>query len=196
MRDRKILYAIIGIAVVALAIGIGGAFFSAEAPAWSTAEIRHDYYAVKGATLDELRADAAKIGPKDAKGALLWASTGWNVKWTLAVKQWGGRCRIESVDTRIDVLARMPRWRGRDEAKPDLARRWDRFLSAIDGQQRVQAGFALKAAGEIRRLVTKYPPYKSCDTLERKARSEAESIVEKYRLKSEGYARSARLRLR
>jgi predicted secreted Zn-dependent protease len=100
-----------------------------------------EFYAVSGATADEIRAQLNARGPSGYD-----AYTRWHIRW-----QWPGYgtadCRLQDAEVAYEITVTFPRWTPVAEATPELAAKWNAYLYAL----------ALHENGHVANVVAHYP---------------------------------------
>ena len=83
------------------------------------------YYDIQGATREELH-EAMRNGPARMPG-----DTHWYLAYEYSPRMKGGRCVVESVQTRLDVTMTLPRWTPPQAVNASLVRSWKRASAAL-----------------------------------------------------------------
>jgi len=120
------------------------------------------FYAVRGATVHELRESMHRIGPIDDGGhrsAFTWGMFAWHFPYARG----GDGCRTGPVSVEVEVTQTYPEWIGRAGAVAAVEREWSRWLSALSAHENGHRQILLTTAQQIARLLTELPPQPSCD---------------------------------
>ena len=108
--------------------------FAAPAAADPAVTVTTNYYTVQGNSVDELRRQMNRKGPKG-----FWAYTDWYVSWS-------NTCRVS-----LRIVYTLPRWRGHDDAPAGLRAKWNTFLANLTAHEKGHGTHGRNAASEIDR---------------------------------------------
>lgn len=136
-----------------------------------------DRYDVRGETADAIRSDMNFKRPTSNDGSYD-AHTDWNVSWTFQRVPRAGACVIEDVNVKLSVRYQLPQWEPPPGAPSSLVKRWNRYLTALNGHERNHAIHGLSAAEEVQRKLASLAPATTCDEAEASANREGTAIVE------------------
>lgn len=125
----------------------------------------------------------SKAGPGAEDIIGIDARTKWDVKWRYGLSQIPGGCRIQSVTTSVHVTYFMPRWKNPAEGSPELRKKWNKFVKALQIHEDGHKDHGIHAAQEIEAGIAQLRPLRSCNDMQRAADTTANSILEKYRKK-------------
>lgn len=140
---------------------------------------KYDYYDVDGHSAAELKRGMDGSGISE-NGKTYYAYTKWYVKWNYTYQEEGGRCRITSVGTTLDVTYQLPRWRPVGDRPAALLGKWDLFYKALKKHEEGHKDFGVKAARDIELAIRQMAPRPSCPALEAAANALGDGIVSKY----------------
>jgi predicted secreted Zn-dependent protease len=109
------------------------------------------YYDIEGSTIEELRADMRRKGPKidgtsfvgEARSPMRWS---WRTEPT-----GGGRCVIREVTVSVNAQITLPRWTPPAGADTTLVAEWKRFIAALEEHEAGHKDISAKAGSEIAR---------------------------------------------
>lgn len=125
------------------------------------------YYEVEGSNAAEIQAQMDKLGPLDDSGKRFYGKTDGEFRWRWAYSEKNGQCRLESLETELDVNITMPRWKTPPTAPADLVNTWSRFYNALqfheDGHKYINIGLANQFTVEVKAL----PGFATCDELKK-----------------------------
>ena len=159
-------------------------FASGSAVTADTLQIRTNYYAVTGATVQEIRSDIARKRPwkQEVDGF-----TAWKIDWFYSTLATDSECRLQSFEVKTDVTITVPRWTPPADVDPDTKRSWTNYFTGLlaheDGHKRI----ALAAAKEVRNRLQRLNSAASCDVLEARVKHEATQAVEEFKRREKTY---------
>lgn len=152
----------------------------------------YEYYEVGGKSASDIRKKLNSGGVRWTDGKVYDAVTRWYVRWNYRYEKVGGRCRIASVITHLDVVIKMPRWTGRETADEALIDRWDGYIRALHEHELGHRGFGVRAAAEIEETIARLDPQLDCASLGAAANAAGHRILAKYRREEIAYDRNTR----
>ena len=107
------------------------------------------YYDVRGRTLDEVRADVRRKGPK-IDGRSFVGEARSPMRWSWRTESIGGSsCSIRDVTVSINAQITLPRWTPPADAEPGLETEWKRFIAALEEHEAGHKDISAKAGREI-----------------------------------------------
>ena len=143
------------------------------------------YYDIHGRTVEELRADMERLGPK-IDGDSYVGETGSPMRWGWRTRSMGGAsCTIHDVTVSLDAQITLPRWTPPADAEPGLAAEWKRFVDAVEAHEAGHKDISAKAAREIIDRVQGLTA--SCSQIEVRGNDIARSIVERAHEQQQAY---------
>lgn len=107
------------------------------------------YYDVQGHTLDELRRDMRRAGPKIAGSSYVGETRspmGW--KWRLETTA-TSQCTIREVTVSMNAEITLPRWNPPADADTALVAEWKRFLLALETHEAGHKDISARAGRDI-----------------------------------------------
>lgn len=134
------------------------------------------FYDIQGSSAKEIRQSLNRLSPVKVEGKSYDAYTRWHVSWKYKLAISGSQCSLEQLQTRVEVEQTLPRLI--TQVSFDLRKRWNDYHTALTKHENAHKQFAIDAALQIKRLLSKLPPEKSCQTLSRKANSLGKSIIQ------------------
>ena len=152
----------------------------------------YEYYDIGGKSAPDIRKKLNHRGIRWTDGKVYDAVTKWHVRWNYRYERVDGRCQITSVTTHVDVVIKMPRWTGQNEADEALKDRWDNYFRALHGHELGHRNFGIKAAAEIEREISELDPSLDCAELGAAANAIGHRILDKYRRLEIAYDRETR----
>jgi predicted secreted Zn-dependent protease len=109
-------------------------------------------YRVSGATLAELRACIALLGPRHA-GASFGGLTTWTVGWAFTPIVVGDRAVAREVEVVLDVEVRLPEWQAPRSAHAATCGRFRAWLLALARHEAGHVAVAAEAADAVAALI-------------------------------------------
>lgn len=107
------------------------------------------YYDVHGRTIEELRADMRRLGPK-VDGTSFVGETRSPMRWSWRTESMGGAsCSIREVNVLVNAQITLPRWTPPPDTEPGLAAEWKRFIAALETHEAGHKDISAKAGKEI-----------------------------------------------
>jgi len=143
------------------------------------------YYDVHGRTVEELRADMERLGPR-IDGASYVGETGSPMRWGWRTRSMGGAsCTIHDVTVSLNAQITLPRWTPPSDAEPGLAAEWKRFVDAVEAHEAGHKDISAKAAREIIDRVQGLSG--PCSQINMRGSDVARSIVERAHEQQQAY---------
>jgi predicted secreted Zn-dependent protease len=97
---------------------------------------RVTYYDISGSTETELRDQMNALAPTGPDGYHGDALTSWYIRWT-----WDGYgtedCDLRTAKATYDIKITMPRWIPPQDVSPALIEKWNRYILALAGHEKV-----------------------------------------------------------
>ena len=107
------------------------------------------YYDVHGRTVEELRADMHRLGPK-VDGTSFVGETRSPMRWSWRTESVGvSSCSIREVTVVVNAQITLPRWTPPPDTEPGLVTEWKRFIAALETHEAGHKDISAKAAHEI-----------------------------------------------
>ena len=144
---------------------------------------RIEYFAIRGATAQELRADLKRVGPVGETGIRGDAYTEYRIAWKFSMNFKDGSCRARDADVDLDVTMLLPRWEQPPEVPPELVQTWNRFSAVLREHEDGHHHIAVAAAKEVRRRLGKRTRAASCEALKVKLDDTVKTVLGEYRKK-------------
>ncbi|HTM64079.1 MAG TPA: DUF922 domain-containing Zn-dependent protease [Gammaproteobacteria bacterium] len=142
---------------------------------------RESYYAVYGATANQLRDEMRTKGPLGDDGVRYDAYTRYYVKWRFTYQKAGHNCAIRTVNVTLDTKYDYPEWRGYADASPQMRQNWDNYITKLKAHERGHAVNGWNCANEIDSMLTQLQPMDNCGILGKSANDKAYAILNKYK---------------
>ena len=120
------------------------------------------FYAVRGATVGELRAAMHRIGPIDDGGhrsAFTWGMFAWHFPYARG----DDGCRTGPVSVEVEVTQTYPEWIGRAGAAAAVEHEWTRWLAALTEHENGHRQILVTTAQQIAAALSALPPQPTCD---------------------------------
>ena len=146
--------------------------------------VRTNYYAVTGATVQEIRSDIARKRPwkQEVDGF-----TAWKIDWFYRTEATDSECRLQSFEVKTDVTVTVPRWTPPADVDPETKRSWTTYINGLlaheDGHKRI----ALAAATEVRNRLQRLNSAASCDALDAHVKHEATHAIDEFKKREKTY---------
>ena len=135
------------------------------------------YYDVTGNTVEEIRADMRRLGPKVGGGSY-FAEARSPMRWNWRFDRTGSSyCSISDVTVSVNSEITLPRWTPPDNADPDLVDEWNRFLAALETHEAGHKDISAKAG---RAIIARLRGFSDlCSNINTRASELARSIVDR-----------------
>lgn len=135
------------------------------------------YYDIHGRTLEELRSDMRRLGPK-VNGASFVGETRSPMRWRWRTESIGtSMCMIQDVTVSVAAVITLPRWNPPSGADADLVTAWNRFLGALETHEAGHKDISARAGRDI---VTKLRGMSGfCSQMSATANDVARAIVDR-----------------
>ena len=142
--------------------------------------MRHDDYEVVGATLAQLRARMALLGPV-RDGRRHAAYTAWELRWTYAHQPRPAGCGLTAVTVTTTVTRTLPRWSPIPSAAPGLPAEWARYLGALTLHEQGHLVIAAEAARAVHAALIGLPVCATRADLDALAQRTVRAITARHR---------------
>lgn len=162
-----------------LVVGAGGALIAAASGLSHELQVeRNDrQYAVRGATLEQLRADLKANGVADDAGQFYSGVATTGLGYTYQFREQPGGCGVADVRVLLQVSLTTPAWQGRWTSGPALAATWDRYVSALQVHEDGHINLARQAADRLGAKVEALSA-PGCPALEARAKALRDEAME------------------
>lgn len=147
------------------------------------------YYNIQGNSVEELRTEMQRKGPRDQSGRRFHGLTDWHVSWTYRWRQQGDRCRLNQVEVDFSNRIQMPRWRPSRHAPRELVQQWQRYIQRLEQHELQHYQHGVQAAEEVERVLSHFSIPGNCRTMENAANQRAEEIIRRYNRLDQQYDR-------
>lgn len=135
------------------------------------------YYDVTGNTVEEIRADMRRLGPK-VQGGTYFAEARSPMRWNWRLDRTGSSyCSISEVTVSLSSEITLPRWTPPENADPDLVDEWNRFLAALETHEAGHKDISAKAGRTISARLRGFSDL--CSNINTRANELARSIVDR-----------------
>lgn len=163
-------------------------------PAMAESTVRREvrYYEVRGTTAAAIRESLNQAGPVGSDGERWDGYTRWSLRWRLQLADDAGGCRVMAVETAVDIETTLPRWDEPPRADRGLARRWQKYLSALTEHEDGHGRIGEDTAAAIRRSLVRLPAEPTCAEMSQAANVTAEQAVHDAALRERQYDRETR----
>lgn len=139
------------------------------------------YFSIVGKTAEELDAALAEHGPEDAQSGIKHLgitkiSFGGDITYATAERS----CAIEKVNVTLSTEIKLPRWKDRRRAAPELAIAWDALSSDIKRHEARHAEIARQHAKKLDESLMRLRPEKSCERLKQRISAVTQTIMDEH----------------
>lgn len=153
------------------------ALFSISAHADPQVVTRYKHYTINPASLNDLVAEINRQTPVEQNGAKYHGLASWNVSWNIWWTPVENGCRMERVQTGVDIEYIMPQLGTADEK---TRQRFDAYYAALKVHEDGHGQHGVMAAQEIERVLSSMPVYATCKELEAASTRIAMDIVARF----------------
>ncbi|MGD8602946.1 MAG: DUF922 domain-containing protein [Anaerolineales bacterium] len=144
-------------------------------------------YRIRGSTAEDLRQAMDNKGPLDDLGRPWDAVTHWYISWSYPYSEEGGRCALDPLDVRVEIVRILPNWDPPASASNELIVRWNNYLAALEEHEAYHQELGLEAAQEVWLALSAMEAYPDCQSLEQAADTTALSVLNRYRRMEDSY---------
>jgi len=144
-------------------------------------KVKYSLYEIRGTTVNELNQE------RNRKMGAHYAYTAWKVNYSFDYNQKTEGCSIQSVDTTVNILYRLPHWKNQEEASDQLREKWRKFITVLKIHEEGHANNGKISAEELKKKLLNMKQESSCDELGRDVEILAQSIAKKYKQKDLDY---------
>jgi predicted secreted Zn-dependent protease len=146
------------------------------------------FYAVRGASVGELRQAMRRIGPIDDGGhrsAFTWGMFAWHFPYARG----DDGCRTGPVSVEVEVTQTYPEWIGRAGSAAAVEHEWSRWLAALTAHEDGHRQILLSAAQQIAGFMAALPAQPTCDEANLIANRVGGELLNKMRTQQVDYDR-------
>ena len=149
------------------------------------------FYEIGGYTFMDVRREIYYRSPQriSNKVAVAWCS--WEISWVINTIQDDTLCRINAIDTRIEVTITMPRWVNYASAGNGMKEAWDTYYTSVLQHEETHGNNGVAAARDIQRRLSELTGRYSCKDLQEDGNHLAHRIIKEYREKDEEFDRAS-----
>jgi predicted secreted Zn-dependent protease len=141
------------------------------------------FYEVGGYTFMDVRREIFYRSPKRISNKVAVAWCIWEISWVINTRQDETLCRINSIDTRIDVSITMPRWANYASAGNGMKEAWDTYYKSVLEHEEIHGNNGIAAARDLQRRLSDLTGRYSCKDLQEDGKYLAHRIINEYREK-------------
>jgi len=154
-------------------------------------DVRYHFYPIAGTTAAELRSQMLQRSPvSDAEGRSFDALTNWNVHWNIRFARNGKSCVARSINTQVDVVFTLPRWKGSHYVSSGLRTEWNHYMTALQLHEEGHKKNGVAAAQSVLQVLRQLPEYPNCRELEKAAKEAADQVIAVYNRQDIAYDRA------
>ena len=141
---------------------------------------RIDFYDIPGSTVNALRADITRSGPRIDDRS--WAgSTSWDARWSWEYDRRGiSGCSVRRVKVDLNAVMLLPRWAPEESFDRNVLSWWTEFSAGLAEHERGHVLIALDGARDIVRAIESMSAA-SCEQLGNNANAAAGQVLERVR---------------
>lgn len=151
---------------------------NAPAEAAPQIAVKTEYYEVYGESESEIREYLEDNYLPGEDGEQATALTKSSVGWKIDMLPEDNYCRITSAEVSVRITFILPRLEDRELMGPDLRRKWETFMRAIQEHERGHHDITVRSAGKLERMLLGIAPEASCDELKAKTDEIGSRIIQ------------------
>ena len=155
----------------------------------STVNTNFSYYDVYFGNGKSLLAALDDATPITQSGIKYHGHTKWNIKWRYKWSKTLGGCRIDSVNTDLDILYTMPRIGRQNIPIENYKNAFNNFYKSLMIHEQGHGNMGLLAAKAIEKELLRSAPSSDCKMVDTAVSRIANGIISVYRLKDNEYDR-------
>jgi predicted secreted Zn-dependent protease len=148
---------------------------------------RIEYFAIRGTTAQQLRADLSRLGPVGETGIRGDGYTEYRIAWKFTMTLNDGVCRASDANVDLDVIMRLPRWNPPAGVPKRLVDTWERFSQVLREHEDEHHRLAIAAAREVQRELRARKRAPTCEALKIRLNATANKVLARYREKQLAY---------
>jgi predicted secreted Zn-dependent protease len=149
------------------------------------------FYDIGGYTFMDVRREIYYRSPKRMSNQVAVAWCRWEISWVINTIQDDTLCRINSIDTRIDLSITMPRWVNYASAGNGMKEAWDTYYKSVLKHEETHGNNGVAAARDIQHRLYDLTGRYSCKDLQEDGKHLAHKIIKEYRQKDEEFDRAS-----
>ncbi|MBI4168475.1 MAG: DUF922 domain-containing protein [Acidobacteria bacterium] len=146
-----------------------------------------EYYAVSGASAEELRWAMGRLGPIRDDGSRSDALTKWKFEYTYGREETPAGCRVSSLETDTTITTVLPRWTPGRSVPAALVRKWEDYVACVALHENGHRRIYLDAVARLRRRVEALGDFPRCADLDVALEALAENELRAVRGEQAGY---------
>lgn len=140
-----------------------------------------EYYDISPKTKYDIKPEIQKNTPIINKGIKFHGSTSWQVEWSISWKKTDGICYLDSSETKLNVLFKMPRMSPNFSASDAVLGAFNRYYDALLKHENGHVNNGSKALKDINVLLSNFNSYSNCHVLNEAVNNAITKVVRKYK---------------
>ena len=135
------------------------------------------FYEIGGFTFRDVRREIYYRSPKRISNMVAVAWCRWEISWVIHTRQDETLCRINAIDTRVDVSITMPRWVNYASAETGMKEAWDTYYKSVLAHEEAHGNHGIAAGRDIQHRLPELTGRYSCKDLREDGKHLAHKIV-------------------
>jgi predicted secreted Zn-dependent protease len=164
-----------------------GALWTTRVGAEPIVKIEYKYYSIYPKTKWDLNNELNQRSPIIFQGKRYRGYTQWLVRWQYRWWSTAQQCQITNVTTNLDVTYTLPRIPPNHGADSEVRQVFNRYLAALFKHEENHKNSGLYAARAIEKSLLNLGQFPNCQSLQTKAESTAQQIIQRYRQRDLDY---------
>jgi|GEM_PF-843088 len=141
------------------------------------------FYDIAGDTFMDVRREIYYRSPRRKAKSVAVAWCRWEISWVIHTLQDETLCRVNAIDTTIDVTITMPRWVNYAAAGSGMKEAWNTYYTSVLEHEEIHGNNGIAAARDIQRRLSDLSGRYSCKDLKADGNQLAHRIIDEYREK-------------
>ena len=140
------------------------------------------YYLIYPDSPSAIASELARHSPIRENGKIFRGHTQWHVVWNYRWESRDNFCKLNHVDTRVNIIYTMPKLAESHRQKA-IETRFNAYYTALMNHEHGHKESGIEAAIEIEETLLSIPEKTNCQELEAVANNKAKNIIRKYNKK-------------
>ena len=140
-----------------------------------------EYYQVEGTSSREISNSLNRNTPIRRNGKIFRGNTRYDVRWNFRWRQRANSCRMDSVETNLDIKYTLPKLKNAGSLSLHLQQKWSSYMTALIAHEYEHGEIALDMAYVIEEEILHIEPAKTCQELEANANRLGHQIVQEFK---------------
>jgi predicted secreted Zn-dependent protease len=170
---------------------IGGGGDVATAAEVRVTETTVDWFTIRGATSEQMRASMTETAPySEKRQSRVWGQCYWWFSWDFKYLPGSrGGCRVAEFTITLNARMKLPKWVDAGRADGELRDRWDTFERRLRQHEDGHKNNGVKAANDLARRIKAIGEFPDCALLNAEIKKVGDRVWSEYALLDDAFDR-------